>query len=452
MRTGSSTADLVSQARHFAAESSMVVALLVLVAVLSVVTWDRQSATGAAAGEALAREVLSQVSPGSTVAIVARDTNEERAFTSALATRLEDRAIKIAVQVNGEPPQARAALEKLVQEGISLEHIAASEAASGWPAVQRWAEEQRPRAVPIAYPRPYYWPNFLKTDNLLNISNQIAVIAIIAIGMTMVIITGGVDLSVGSMIALSAVICTLLLRDVAGGAEASIPAMLGCASAAIAMCAFFGLAAGLFVTCLRVPSFIVTLAVMLLADGLAYNLSQGATMDEVPLSFTWLGKGTTIGRIPNSAVLMLGLYGIAHVVMTRTVFGRHLYAVGGNLKAAWLSGIPVRRVTIAAYAICSALAGLGGVLMASQLGAGSPNYGTKHELLVIAAVVVGGTSLAGGRGTMAGTLIGALILAVIANGMNLVGLESKRQQIVLGLVILSAVVLDRIKRPPGEGA
>jgi ribose transport system permease protein len=450
MRTGSRTADLVSLARSFAAESSMVVALLVLVAVLSVVTWDRQSATGAAAGEALAHEVIAQVPPKGAIAIIARDTKEERAFAHSLAERLNQAGIRVAVQVNGEPPQARAALEKLTQDGISLDQIAASEAASGWPAVQHWAEQQ-PRAVPIAYPRPYYWPNFLKTDNLLNISNQIAVIAIIAIGMTMVIITGGVDLSVGSMIALSAVICTLLLRDVAGGAEASIPAMLGCASAAIAICALFGLAAGLFVTCLRVPSFIVTLAVMLLADGLAYNLSQGATMDEVPPSFTWLGKGTTIGRIPNSAVLMLGLYCIAHVLMTRTVFGRHLYAVGGNLKAAWLSGIPVRRVTIAAYAICSALAGLGGVLMASQLGAGSPNYGTKHELLVIAAVVVGGTSLAGGRGTMAGTLIGALILAVIANGMNLVGLESKRQQIVLGLVILSAVVLDRIKRPPGEG-
>jgi ribose transport system permease protein len=143
---------------------------------------------------------------------------------------------------------------------------------------------------------------------------------------------------------------------------------------------------------------------------------------------------------------MAVLYLIAHAVMTRTVFGRHLYAVGGNLQAAWLCGVPVKRVTIAAFVICGALAGLGGVLMASQLGAGSPNFGAKHELLVIAAVVVGGTSLAGGRGTMWGTFLGALILAVIANGMNLIGLESKRQQIVLGLVILTAVVLDRSKQ------
>lgn len=450
MRADRHTAPLLDRVRASVGESAILVALVALVLVLSVVTWDRQSPTGAAAGAALANEVGAQVPAGGAVAIVTRGTQEELDFAAAFASQANELKLKVVAQISGDPSAARAALDKAVAEKNSIDLIAASEVASGWTAVQRWAEQQTPQPVPIVHPRPYYWPNFLKTDNLLNISNQIAVIAIIAIGMTMVIITGGVDLSVGSMIALSAVICTMLLRDVAGGTQASVAAMLACASVAIVTCGLFGLASGLFVTYLRVPPFIVTLAVMLLADGLAYNLSQGATMDEVPASFTWLGKETTIGRVPNSAILMLMLYAVAHVVMTRTVFGRHLYAVGGNLKAAWLCGLPVRRVTIAAYVVCSALAGLGGVLMASQLGAGSPNYGSKHELLVIAAVVVGGTSLAGGRGTMAGTFVGAMILAVIANGMNLVGLESKRQQIVLGLVILSAVLLDRLKRPAGE--
>ncbi|QDU29379.1 Ribose transport system permease protein RbsC [Anatilimnocola aggregata] len=435
--------------RWLLAEQAMLVALVILIAVLSVLTWDKQSPTGAVAGQVLAARISGQLATGNSVAILTRSTSEDLAFATELKAQLEQRGFRIPVIVNAEPPQARAALEAATLAGQKIDLIAASEVASSWTAVQRWAERQS-QPVMILKPQPYYWPNFLKTDNLLNISNQIAVIAIIAIGMTMVIITGGVDLSVGSLIALSAVICTILLRDLAGGQSASLFATLACSLAAIGACALFGAVSGTFVTLLRVPSFIVTLAMMLLADGVAYNLSQGATIDEIPRAFMWLGKGTALVRIPNSAVLMIGLYVVAQFIMTKTIFGRHLYAVGGNLKAAWLCGVPVKRVTIAAYIICAALAGLGGVLMASQLGAGSPNYGSKHELMVIAAVVVGGTSLAGGRGTMWGTFIGALILAVIANGMNLVGLESKRQQIVLGMVILSAVLLDRMKRPPHE--
>ncbi|WP_254512157.1 ABC transporter permease [Anatilimnocola floriformis] len=424
-------------------DQAMLLALAALVITLSILTWDRQSVSGSSAGQRLGKQAVARVKRGGAVAIVTRSTAADTAFLEAAAREITKAEIIIAAQSQGEPADALDALRAAKQP---IELVIATEIAGTWPAVQKWSERNKPAPVPILTPQPYYFPNFLKSANLLNISNQIAVIAIIAIGMTMVIVTGGVDLSVGSQIALSAVICTLLLRRF-GAEGASLVMVLAASLTAISACALLGLISGSFVTLLRVPSFIVTLAVMLLADGLAYNLSAGATINELPTSFMWLGKGTTLGRIPNSAVLMAGLYLLAYFVMTRTVFGRHLYAVGGNQKAAWLCGVPVRGVTIGAFVICGALAGLGGVLMASQLGAGSPNYGSKHELLVIAAVVVGGTSLAGGRGTMWGTFVGALILAVIANGMNLLGLESKRQQIVLGLVILAAVVLDTSKRP-----
>lgn len=421
----------------------MLLALAALVIALSVLTYDRQSVSGASAGQRLGKQAAARLKRGSGVALIGRNTAVDIAFLQAAAREAQAAGLTVAAQAQGEPADALDALRGATQP---IELIIAPEVAGNWPAVMKWAARNKPAPVPILTPQPYYWPNFLKSANLLNISNQIAVIAIIAIGMTMVIITGGVDLSVGSQIALAAVIGTSLIWFF-GGENASLLDVLFASGMAIGACALLGLISGCFITLLKVPSFIVTLAVMLLADGLAYNLSGGATINEVPASFMWLGKGTALGRIPNSAVLMAALYVLAHFIMTRTVFGRHLYAVGGNYQAAWLCGVPAKRVTIAAFVICGALAGLGGVLMASQLGAGSPNYGSKHELLVIAAVVVGGTSLSGGRGTMWGTFVGALILAVIANGMNLLGLESKRQQIVLGLVILSAVVLDTCKRP-----
>jgi ribose transport system permease protein len=425
-------------------EQSMVLALAVLVVALSILTWDRQSVSGAAAGQILGRQAPGRVKAGGNVAIVGRKSPADVELVRAAARELEGKRLSIAAQVNGEPADALDALRGAAKEGKSIDLIIASDVAGNWPAVRKWAQRNPAGPVPILIPQPYYWPNFVKSGNLLNISNQIAVIAIIAIGMTMVIIIGGIDLSVGSQVALSAVICTLLVRQW-GAEQAGVLSVIGAGLAAIAACGLLGAISASFVTLLRVPSFIVTLAMMLLADGLAYNLSAGATIHQLPPSFGWLGNGAALGRVPNSAVLMGLLYVVAWFVMTRTVFGRHLYAVGGNQKAAWLCGVPVNRVTLAAFTICGLLAGLGGVLVASQLQAGNPNYGAKYELTVIAAVVVGGTSLAGGRGTMWGTFVGALILAVIANGMNLIGLESKRQQIVLGLVILSAVVLDRSK-------
>ena len=205
------------------------------------------------------------------------------------------------------------------------------------------------------------------------------------------------------------------------------------------------------VTAFQLPPFIVTLATMLIARGLAKRLSDFQSINAVPPSFRWLGNGSTV-NVPNAILLMILLYILTHFVMSRSVFGRYLYAIGGNAQASRLSGIPVKRTTMIVYVICGALAGLGGIMVSSRLNAGDPKYGTMYELEVIAAVVVGGTSLMGGEGRIFGTLIGAFIIAVIRNGMNLMGVNSDSQEMVLGAVLLLAVLLDRVKRIRMAGA
>ena len=209
-------------------------------------------------------------------------------------------------------------------------------------------------------------------------------------------------------------------------------------------CAAAGAFNGLLTTAFSVPPFIATLGMMLMASGTAFRLASGRSIPEVPPAFSELGRGSLAG-LPNAVVLMIALYIVAHVVMSRTVFGRYVYAIGGNAHAARLSGIPVRRVLVIVYTLCGALAGLGGVLLASQLAAGDPKFGAMYELDVIAAVVVGGTSLLGGRGKMLGTLIGAFIIAVIKNGMNLTNVDPFNQKIVLGAVLTASVLLDTLK-------
>ncbi len=206
-----------------------------------------------------------------------------------------------------------------------------------------------------------------------------------------------------------------------------------------------GLFSGLMVTMFRIPSFIVTLAVMLIARGVAFRITAGESVAQLPEAFMWLGRGADLG-LPNSVVLMIVLYAIAYVIMSRTRLGRYIYAVGGNAKAARLSGVRVERILLVVYTVCGALAGLGGIVTASLLKSGDPKFGYLAELYVIAAVVVGGASLSGGEGKILGTLIGALFIAVIENGMNLTNVDPFTQMIVLGAVILAAVLLDTLKR------
>ncbi|HWB12092.1 MAG TPA: ABC transporter permease [Pirellulales bacterium] len=424
----------------------MILVLVLLCAFFSAVTYREQSVSGAAAGRQLAGTIEREVGGSARVLIAVRDVPADAAMAEELRRELEKAGGQVADVVRGEPKDARRALEKLAASGGRLDAVAVTRTTGSWLVFEDIKTDFPALGDPrIVLPQNQGWPNFLKADNLLNIANQIAVIAIVAIGMTMVIITGGIDLSVGSLIALSAVLAAKFIRDAAGGTEATPLGMTLACLAAMALCALFGAFSGAMITRFDVPPFIVTLAMMLVGSGLAYLTSQGQSIYQIPDSFVWLGRGANVLGLPNAVLLMLVLYGLAHVLMSRMRLGRYLYAVGGNREAARLSGVPVERVLMFAYVASAVLAGLGGVIMASQLKSGSPTYGAMYELYVIAAVVVGGAALSGGEGKMFGTLTGAFTIAVIQNGMNLTNIESYTQKVVLGLVILGAVLIDRIR-------
>jgi len=436
--------------RHFA-DYGMLLVLLLLCGFFSYATWTAQTPTGPEAARGVAREIVRTAGKNARVLIAVRQHPEDALFATALEQTLTAAGATVVETVQGEPRAARAALQRAAAAG-PLHAIACNAATASWlvwpDAAADFPALGQPRVFAPATSR---WPTFLNGDNLLNIANQIAVIAILAIGMTLVIITGGIDLSVGSLIALSAVLSALLIRDCAGAADATALGMILACAGGIVACGLAGAFSGGLVTVFGIPPFIATLGMMLVGNGLAYLLARGQSIYQVPQSFTWLGRDADLGGLPNAVLLMLGLYLAAHILMARTRLGRHLYAVGGNREAARLSGVPVKRVLLFAYIVAGLLAGLGGVVMASQLKSGSPTYGQMYELYVIAAVVVGGTSLSGGEGKMFGTLIGAFIIAVIQNGMNLTGVESYTQKVVLGLVIIAAVLLDRLKRHGWRG-
>ena len=427
-------------------EYGMILVLLLLCVVFSVVTYKEQSQTGAAAGRQLAAAIKAEVGGAPRVLIAVRDLPDDVAMAEQLRRDIETNGGVAAGVVQGEPKDARAAVLKLAAANTPLDVIAGTETTVSWRIFTDLQTDFPALGQPrIMSPKNYYWPSFLKSDNLLNIANQIAVIAIVAIGMTMVIITGGIDLSVGSLLALSAVLSAKFIRDFAGGTQASAAGMIVACAAAMVICGLVGAFSGFMATRFDIPSFIVTLSMMLVCSGLAFLTSAGQSIYQIPDSFVWLGREANLFGLPNAVVLMFVLYACAHLLMSRTTLGRYLYAVGGNREAARLSGVSVEWVLMFAYITCALLAALGGVIMASQLKSGSPTYGNMYELYVIAAVVVGGTSLSGGEGKILGTLIGAFIIAVIQNGMNLTSIESYTQKVVLGLVILGAVLIDRVR-------
>jgi ribose transport system permease protein len=270
---------------------------------------------------------------------------------------------------------------------------------------------------------------FFTPGNLSNVLRQNAFTAIIAAGMTFVILTGGIDLSVGSVVALAGVLCADVLAR--GG---SIPMAV---TAALGVGLVVGLFNGLLVTRVRVPPFVVTLAMMLVARGAALKYTDARTITGLPPSFGALSDGLTTG------VIMAAVFALSWLVLQRTAFGRHVYAVGGNAEAAWLSGVRVQRVQLAVYTWCGVGAGLAGLLVASRLNAGYPRAGELYELDAIAAVVVGGTSLFGGRGSIWGTLAGAFFIGILNNGLNLYRVSTYDQLVVKGAVLLIAASLDR---------
>lgn len=437
---------MIARLRHFLFEYGMVLVLLLLCVFFSVVTMSEQAPASRDAGQQLAKEIIAQFGKDARVLIAVRDQADDVAFVHSLRGQLEASGAYVVEVVKGEPKDARAALQRQSKVGGSIDAIAATKATAGWLVFNEIPTDFPGVGKPVVMTaKGYRWPNFLKADNLLNIANQIAVIAIIAVGMTMVIVAAGIDLSVGSLIALSAVLAAMLIRDHAGGVATGPLGMTLCCLVAIAACGLAGMFSGAMITGFGVPPFIATLGMMLVGNGLAFILARGQSIGSLPESFIWLGRGADFFGLPNAVLLMVLLYVAGHILMSRMKIGRYLYAVGGNREAARLSGVPVTRVLLFAYTVSGLLAGLGGVIMASQLKSGSPTYGQMYELYVIAAVVVGGTSLSGGEGKMFGTLIGAFIIAVIQNGMNLTNVESYTQKVVLGLVILAAVLLDRLK-------
>lgn len=424
----------------------MVLVLLLLCAFFSIATYEEQSATGEVAAVQLSGLIEKQFGKNARVMIAVRAQAEDAVVADKLGRDLAASGLQVLAVVKGEPKDAREALQKIAAEGGRLDAIACTQAAAEWEVFSDLKRDFPSLGEPVLLaPLRYRWPIFLNAGNLLNIANQIAVIAVIAIGMTLVIVTGGIDLSVGSLIALSAVLAAKFIRDGAGGMNATASGMIVACVAAVLLCGVIGAFSGGMITRFGIPPFIVTLAMMLVCSGLAFTLSEGQSIAEIPDAFMWLGRGADLFGLPNAVVVMVVLYVLAHVLMSRTKLGRYLYAVGGNREAARLSGVPVQRVLLFAYIASALLAGLGGVFMASLYKSGSATYGNMYELYVIAAVVVGGASLNGGEGKMFGTFIGAFTIAVIQNGMNLTNLESYTQKVVLGLVILGAVLLDKIR-------
>ena len=284
-------------------------------------------------------------------------------------------------------------------------------------------------------------PHFLTTDNLLNISLQTSITAIIAAGMTFVILTGGIDLSVGSLVALVGIVATLVVRSLAPPAWGMAAAL----AVGLIAGAASGYLAGLSITRFRITPFIATLALMTVWRGLAFIVTEGRPIWELPPEFTTLGGGRWAG-VPVPTLLMALVFIGAHVTLMHTRFGRHVYAVGGNIEAARLAGIKTHRVLVQVYVLCGALTALSGILLASRLSSGQPNAGLMYELDVIAAVVVGGASLSGGRGSIIGTFIGSMLIGVLRNGLNLLDVGSYVQQVIVGAVILLAVMSDKSRK------
>ncbi len=276
-------------------------------------------------------------------------------------------------------------------------------------------------------------PYFLTVSNLVNVVLQTSVNAIIAVGMTYVIVSAGIDLSVGSIVALSGVVMASALQ---AGAPPAVAVLVG-----IAVGAGCGAVNGLLITWGNLPPFISTLGMMSVARGAALVYTEGRPISGFEENFRVLATGEPFW-IPVPVAIMIVVYAVSHLLLTRTRFGRYVYAIGGNEEAAKLSGVSIRFHKTMIYTFCGATSGLAAVILTARLNSAQPIAGIMYELDAIAAAVIGGTSLLGGEGTLGGTLIGALIMGVLRNGLNLLGVSSFLQQIVIGSVIIVAVMID----------
>lgn len=275
-------------------------------------------------------------------------------------------------------------------------------------------------------------PYFLTRNNLINLVRQISLYAIIASGMPFVILTGGIDLSVGSIVAVTGTFAAGFMK---GGTPVWLSVLIG-----LGIAILFGLFNGLVISNTRIPAIIVTLSSMSIGRGAALLYSNGYPISGLPSTFTSFGRGYW-GPIPIPVYVMVAIFIITYIIISHTRFGRYVYALGGSEESVRLSGIAVKKVKTMVYIISGFMAGISGMLLASRLGSGQPLSGDGWELDAIAAVVVGGTDIAGGRGTIVGTIIGSFIIGVLNNGLNLLNVSPYLQLVVKGFVIVSAVLV-----------
>ena len=286
---------------------------------------------------------------------------------------------------------------------------------------------------------------FLTGDNLSIVLQQVMVVGVIAVGQTLIILTAGVDLSCGMVMALGGIVMTTLAVE----HGVPVPIAFGCGIGATTA---FGLVNGLLVTRLKLPPFIVTLGTLNIAFAITQLYSNAQTVTDVPDSMTALGGTFQVGNtaVVYGVVVMLLLYVVATYVLTQTAAGRHVYAVGNNLEAARLSGIATPRVLLGVYVVAGMCYGLAALLSVARTGVGDPNAGQAENLEAITAVVLGGTSLFGGRGALFGTLVGALVVGVFRNGLTLIGVSSVYQVLVTGVLVILAVATDQFARRGGR--
>jgi ribose/xylose/arabinose/galactoside ABC-type transport system permease subunit len=295
-------------------------------------------------------------------------------------------------------------------------------------------------------------PRFLLPLNLWNILRQVSITGLIAIGMTFVILTAGIDLSVGSLLALAGLVCADIYKGGSFftrlfGLDAS--GLAGSVAIAAGIAMLIGVAGGflqgLAITRLGVPAFVVTLGGLSVWRGLALQYSNGGPISTFDASYNYWGQGriAELGDVPVPVIIFLIFALLAHIILRYTRYGRHIYAVGGNPEAARLSGLPVRRLVLSVYVIVGFFAGLGGFVLSSRLNSSEAVAGAGYELTVIASVVIGGTSLFGGRGSVLGTVVGSVLIGVLNNGLVLMNVSSYVQQVVIGVIIILAVAFDQ---------
>ncbi|WP_312642191.1 ABC transporter permease [Hydrogenoanaerobacterium sp.] len=280
-------------------------------------------------------------------------------------------------------------------------------------------------------------PNFVTFNNLLNVLVQAAPIVLIAIGQTFILITGGIDLSIGSNIALSGVICAMMMKS-------GVPVWLAIA-AGILSGAVVGILNGSLITYAKLPPFIVTLSTMTAVRGVALTITEGIPISNLPDAFNQIGVGKTLG-IPNPIFIMTFFALVFGFILAKTKTGRYTYALGSNFDAARLSGINANRALVKVYMFSGILAAVAGLIMAARIISAPPSAGEGYEQDAVASSVIGGASTMGGEGNIMGTVIGAFIICVLRNGLNLVGVSPFIQKIVIGIVIIGAVFFDKIKR------